>query len=357
MENFGPRRGGRRPTMRDVAAAAGVSLKTVSRVVNRERGVRAELVGQVERAIEESGYQRDELARQLRTRGGDSKLIGFVQMDVARTFYSTIFRAIEDVAAARGFEVIAGSSDGKPEQQEAVLRALIGRRVDGLIIVHSGDRLGALVDEVERGTPVVFVDLEAPPGLHVDRVRSDHLGGARVLTEHLIGHGHRDIAFVGDLPEFSSAEERYRGFEQAMRHAGLAIRAEWIHRDAGDPGRSRDIVLALLDSHPGPSAPSALVTAHDVVTIGAVRALHALGLEHEVALAGFDDVDLADVVDPAITVMPQSPLFLGRRAAQLLFDRLDGDASPPVLVVPDDRLVVRGSGEIRPAAVATVRRR
>ncbi len=357
MGNSGPRRGDRRPTMRNVAAAAGVSLKTVSRVVNGEGGVRADLVGKVERAIDESGYQRDELARQLRARAGDSKLIGFVQTDVARPFFSAIFRAIEDVAAARGYEVIAGSSDGKPEQQEAVLRALIGRRVDGLIVVHSGDRIGALIDEVERGTPVVCVDLDAPASLHVDRVRSDHHGGARVLTEHLIRHGHRAIAFIGDLPTFSSAAERYRGFEQAMRDAGLRIRTEWVHRDAGDWSRSRDIVVTLVGSHPGSSAPTALVTAHDFVTIGAVRALHALGLEHDVALAGFDDVDLADVVDPGITVMPQSPLFLGRRAAQLLFDRLDGDTSPPVLVVPDDRIIVRGSGEIRPAPVAAARGR
>lgn len=338
----------RRPTMRDVAEAAGVSLKTVSRVVNDEGGVRPALIAQVEDAIDRLGYQRDDRARQLRIGPGRSNIIGFVQVDVANPFFSAIFRGIEDVAAANGYQVIAGSSDGNVDQQDAVLDALIARRVDGIIIVPSGDRLDLLTAEMQRGTPVVFLDLEPPLDIVGDLVRSDHRGGTRTITRHLIDHGHTRIAFVGDDPRIFSAEERYVGFADAMHAADLPLNEEWVHRDLSDPTRSQTAVEHLLANYPSGSAPTALVTAQNFITIGAVRALHKLDLHHKVALAGFDDVDLADVVEPGITVMPQSPRELGSRASRLLFKRLDGDTSAPVLDIPDDELIVRGSGEIHP---------
>ena len=343
-----PRTPSRRPTMHDVAAAAGVSLKTVSRVVNDEGGVRPGLVAQVEQAIDELGYQRDDRARQLRIGAGRSKIIGFVQVDVANPFFSAIFRGIEDVAAAHGYQVIAGSSDGDVDQQDAVLRALIARRVDGIIIVPSGDHLDLLTAEMQRWTPVVFLDLEPPAHVVGDLVRSDHRGGTRIITRHLIDRGHTRIAFVGDDPGIFSAEERYVGFAEEMQAADLPVNQHWVRRDLSDPARSQTAVERLLRDHPSDSAPSALVTAQNFITVGAVRALHKLDLHNEVALVGFDDIDLADVVEPGITVMPQSPRELGSCASRLLFRRLDGHASGPVLTIPEDEIIVRGSGEIAP---------
>jgi LacI family transcriptional regulator len=338
----------RRPTMHDVASQAGVSLKTVSRVVNREGGVRPDLVDRVETAIDDLGYQRHDSARQLRTGGGASKTIGFVQVDVANPFFSAIFRGIEDVATEHGYQVIAGSSDGDSDQQDAVLRALIARRVDGIIIVPMGDRLGLLTAEMERNTSVVFLDLEPRAGIAGDLVRSDHRGGARTITRHLVEHGHERIAFIGDDPSIFSAEERFQGFAEAMREGGLAVDPRWTVRESSDRSRARAAVTRLLESYPDDSAPTALVAGQNFITIGAVQALHDLDLHHKVALVGFDDVDLADVVEPGITVMPQSPRELGQRAAHLLLRRLGGHNGPPELEIPDDRMIVRGSGEIAP---------
>ena len=241
----------RRPTMHDVAHEAGVSLKTVSRVVNREGGVRPDLVDRVETAIDNLGYQRHDSARQLRTGGGASKTIGFVQVDVANPFFSAIFRGIEDVATEHGYQVIAGSSDGDSDQQDAVLRALIARRVDGIIIVPSGDRLELLTAEMERNTSVVFLDLEPRAGIAGDLVRSDHRGGARTITRHLIEHGHERIAFIGDDPSIFSAEERFQGFAEAMTESGLAVEQRWVKRELSDRTRTRAAVTQLLETLPG----------------------------------------------------------------------------------------------------------
>lgn len=334
--------------MHDVADTAGVSLKTVSRVVNHEGGVRPDLIARVHAAIDALGYQRHDSARQLRTGEGTSKTIGFIQVDVANPFFSAIFRGIEDVASEHGYQVIAGSSDGDPEKQDAVLRALITRRVDGIVMVPSGDRLDVLVAEMELGTPVVFLDLEPPAGIAGDLVRSDHRGGTRAITFHLIEHGHQRIAFIGDNASIFSSTERLAGFREAMGKAGFEVDPQWVRWALSDSERSRAVVTELLEHYPDRSAPTALVAGQNFITIGAVQALHDLGLHNAVALVGFDDVDLANVVEPGITVMPQSPRGLGRRAAQLLFNRLAGHSGPPVVDITPGELIIRGSGEIAP---------
>ena len=196
----------RRPTMRDVAAAAGVSVKTVSRVVNDEAAVRDVVADRVRGAIAALGYRPDHRAQLLRRRGTASSTIGFVPLDVSNPFFSAIYRGLEDVAWADGYVVVAGSSDGTRERGEAILQRLIGARVDGLVVVPAGDDHTLIAEEVGRGTPVVLLDLEVDDVTGVDLVRSDHSGGARLAVRHLIAHGHRDIAFLGDVPSIFSAQ-------------------------------------------------------------------------------------------------------------------------------------------------------
>jgi LacI family transcriptional regulator len=338
----------RRPTMRDVAAAAGVSVKTVSRVVNDEAAVREVVAERVRAAIAALGYRPDHRAQLLRRRGTASSTIGFVPLDVSNPFFSAIYRGLEDVAWAHGYVVVAGSSDGSLERGEAILKRLIGARVDGLVVVPAGDDHTLLAEEVGRGTPVVLLDLEVDD-VSVDLVRSDHRGGARLAVRHLIAHGHRDIAFLGDVPTIFSARERYRGYVDAMRAARIKRRPEWTVHGL-DTSAAAATVRALFA--PGADAvPSALFTAQNFVTMGAVHALHELGLHGTVALAAFDDVDMADVVDPALTVVPQQPADLGRHAGELLLDRIRGHRGPARRVILENDLIVRGSGEIAPAAI------
>ncbi len=336
----------RRPTMRDVAAAAGVSVKTVSRVVNDEGAVRDVVADRVRAAITALGYRPDHRAQLLRRHGTGSATIGFVPLDVSNPFFSAIYRGLEDVAWDRGYVVVAGSSDGTRERGDAILKRLIGGRVDGLVVVPAGGEHTVIAEEVGRGTPVVLLDLEVDDLTGVDLVRSDHRGGARRAVEHLIAHGHRDIAFLGDVPTIFSARERYQGYVEAMRAARIRRRPGWALHGL-DTTASANAVRALFADGVA-AGPSALFTAQNFVTIGAVQALHELGLHRSVAVIGFDDVEMATVVEPGLSVVPQRPGELGRLAGELLLDRISGHRGPARRAILANEIVTRGSGEIAP---------
>ncbi|MDH3682015.1 MAG: LacI family transcriptional regulator [Acidimicrobiia bacterium] len=329
--------------MRDVANAAGVSLKTVSRVVNNEASVTAGLEQRVRSAIRALGYQPDDRARYLRRAATGSRSLGFVQTDVANPFFAAMFRGLEDVVRAEGFLVFAGSSDADPDREEELVRAFIARRVDGLVIASARSDLSFLAAEVEHGTPLVFVDLEPAIDLG-DVVRTDHYGGAAMATRHLLEHGHRRIAFLGDSPMFFSARERRRAFVDVMAEAGCPT--PWLLTDLTTPEESEAAAHELLNRA---DRPTALFTAQNFVTIGAVKAMHGLGVQHEIALVGFDDVDIAELVEPKLTVVPQDPGALGRLAGERLFARLASTGRPFERTVLESKLIPRGSGEIRPS--------
>ncbi len=330
--------------MLDVAARAGVSFKTVSRVVNRERGVSDQLRARVETAIAELRYRPDHRARGLRRADAGAVAIGFVMVDVSNPFFSAVFRGIEEMAIDRDCLVLAGSTEHSEDRERQLIDAFLGRRVDGLIVVPSGANVASLAAEIERGTPVVFLDTE-PDLRSFDLVRSDHQLGARTLTAHLLARGHTDIAYFGDNLNVFSARLRMDGFRRAMADAGLEVDAARVVTGAHSADEWRRIALDVFAE---PSRPSAVVSAQNLVTLGVAGALHQLSLHETVAQVGFDDVDLGDVVQPGITVVSQRPRELGRQAAELLFARIDGDAGPARRRVIAGPLIERGSGEIPP---------
>lgn len=333
---------GRRPTLRDVAAASGVSVKTVSRVVNGEGGVSAELESRVTDAIRTLGYSPDTRARHLRSHSTTTGAIGLIQNDVSNPFFAAIFKGVEEVATNAGNVVLAASSGADQEQQDDIVRAFIERRVDGLIVVPAAGDLTLIEEETRRGTPVVFVDL-MPSRVVGDVVLSDHVGGAMAATRHLIDHGHRRIAFLGDDVRFFSARERERGYREALESFGIEFDPAIARFDVGSPQMSATAVAEMLAS---PNPPTAFFTAQNFVSVGTVRVLKELGRSDDVAVVGFDDLELADVLDPPLSVVPQEPHELGRRAAELLYRRLDGYDGPPDVVVLPCGLLRRGSGEI-----------
>ena len=252
-----------------------------------------------------------------------SATIGFVPFDVSNPFFSAIYRGLEDVAWANGYVVVAGSSDGTRDRGDAILKRLIGGRVDGLVVVPAGDDHTLIAEEVGRGTPVVLLDLEVDDMTGVDLVRSDHRGGARLAVEHLIAHGHRDIAYPrrravdllgpGALPGLRRGDAR-RPDQPSARLGAATVSTRPLPRPA----------VRALFADGVDAATERLFSAQNAVTIGAVQALHELGLHRSVALVGFDDVDMADVVEPGLSVVPQRPLELGRLAGELLLDRIGG---------------------------------
>jgi LacI family transcriptional regulator len=330
--------------MHDVAALAGVGLKTVSRVVNAEPGVSPLLEAKVKRAIRQLNYRRDGNASRLRRLGAKTQTIGLVLEDVANPFSSALHRAIEDYARARNVLVFAGSCDEDARRERELIESFRDRRVDGIIVVPASHDHTYLYDEQRAGTALVFVD--RPAGhLAADSVVSNNVGGSVEAVEHLLAHGHRRIAFLGDLLSISTADERLQGYNQALAGAGINKGGALIRTDLRDSESAMRVVDELLAL---PDPPTALFTSQNLLTIGGIRALRSAGLERRIALIGFDDVALADIVDPAISVVAQDPQAIGRAAAELLFRRLDGDASPSVRRVMPVKLVARGSGEISP---------
>jgi LacI family transcriptional regulator len=332
--------------MKDVAGVAGVSLATVSRVVNGNADVADELAVRVRDAVALLGYRRDLTASTLRRADRLSATIGLVFEDVSNPFFSAVHRGIEDIARERGTLTFAASSDEDPERERELTEALAARGVDGLVIVPCSVDQAHLVRERETGMALVFVD--RPPRLiDADAVLSDNAGGATAAVEHLLAAGHRRIAFLGDRLEVHTASERRRGYELALRRAGLAADPALVRTELVAAAQATAATLELLDRA---DPPTAVFAGQNLITIGALRALRERGLQHAVALVGFDDVMLADMVEPGITVVVQDPHALGRRAAELLFEQLDGVRGEGTRRVElPVRLVARGSGEIAPA--------
>jgi LacI family transcriptional regulator len=331
--------------MREVAALAGVSLRTVSRVINRDPTVSPAIVGRVNRAVELLGYRPNLAATSLRRTDRKTATIGLLLEDVANPFASALHRAVEDVARERGILVFAGSSDGDPRREREVLAAFVSRQVDGLIVVSSDHGRGELLLERRRsGLPMVFLDRPAPVP-EIDSVIVDNRVGACAAVSHLVAHGHRRVAFLGDLHSIWTAAERERGYLDGLAAAGIPADRGIVRRDLRSGDQAQDAVFDLLAVA---DPPTALFTAQNLITIGAVRALRRLGVQRRVALVGFDDVQLSDLLDPPVSVVAQDPTALGLTAARLLLSRLDGAEGPAQQVVMPTRLLVRGSGEIRP---------
>jgi LacI family transcriptional regulator len=331
--------------MKDVANLAGVSLATVSRVVNGNDDVRPDLAMRVQDAVDVLGYRRDLTASTLRRNDRLSSTIGLIIEDVANPFFSAVHRGVEDVARSHGVLTFAGSSDEEPARERELAEAFAARGVDGLLIVPCSNDQGYLRRELDSGTPLVFAD-RPPRFIDADAVVADNAGGARAAVEHLLGAGHRRIGFLGDRPSLFTAVERRRGYREALALAGIGEDPALERHGLVDSARAESAVRELLAAT---DPPTALFTAQNLITIGAVRALRARNEQHRIALVGFDDVTLADIVEPGITVVVQNPHELGRRAAELLFSRLDGFTGDSRLAVLPTELLVRGSGEIAPA--------
>jgi len=332
-----------RPTIRDVAALAGVGTKTVSRVINDEANVSPQTRARVQRAVKALNFKPNQGAGALRRGDRKTLTLGLLLDAVDNPFSALINRAVETVAYGRDTAVLAASSDNDPNRERIMVDAFTRRRVDGLILNTITEDQGYLQAEREQGTPLVFVD-RPPIGLLADAVVTNNYEAAMQATQHLISYGHRHIAHLGDEPGASTARGRLRGFTDAMAAAGLSDSARQVNALRSE----QEAYAAVHGFMQLDNPPTALFTSHYLLTLGAIRALHDLQLAERIALIGFDDIVLADLVRPAISVMAHDPSQLGTRAAERIFARLDGDTSAIQNVVVAAKLIARGSGEIPP---------
>ena len=338
-------------TIQDVAARASVSAMTVSRVLNQPARVAPATRQRVEQAIRELGFVPNALARQLLR--GRTHTLALLVSDIGNPFFTQIARGVEDVAQRNGYTVIFGNSDESVEKERQYLHALLGRRIDGLLIAPAGNGSRPMLDLlVQRGTPFVLLDREID-GVPADVVIGDNIGGARKLTEHLIGLGHRRIALVNGDPEVPTARDRRRGYLDTLRDHGIELRPELIvdgvyRRDSGMHAARQ--LLALPDAQ----RPTAIFAANNFLAVGVIEALRAAQviIPRDVAVVCFDDIEIAAALDPFLTVMAQPARTFGTIGAQFLLERLEpsssGAAGPraapaPRRVVLPPELIVRVS--------------
>lgn len=334
--------------MADIAAEAHVSVKTVSRVVNHEPGVRPDTAERVRAVIERIGFRRGDANATLRQ--GRTYVIGLVVEDMADPFYSHIGAAVEREARIHRYLLVTTSAEGSPTRERAVLKGLVARRVDGLIVVPAGETPAADPSVLASRTPVVYLDRPVRSATPVDTVLSDNVGGIRSAVEHLVAHGHRRIGFLGDDPDVWTARQRREGF--MATHADLRLPGSPLL--AMGPHTTESVHATLTRWTTGRAATgdpvTAVITGNTRVTIPALSNLH----EHfrQVSFVAYDDFELSNVVEPAVTVVHQDPGAMGQKAAQQLFARLLGDESPAQTLVMPTRLIVRASGAPRWEAAA-----
>lgn len=328
----------RRVTLQDVALAAAVSITTVSRVINDGPNVRADVRDRVRSAVASLGYQPNAVARSLR-RGHDAT-VGVVVDSLADIFFATFAHAIEQVAVQRGLAVTIASSGRDPERERGLVERFLQRQVSGLVLVPVAARPDYL-EPLRRSTPIVFADrlVDLPA---IDAVVGDDHDGALRATRHLLDHGHRRIAFLGDSPLISTSRLRLDGYRAAMAEAGLPVPEDLVRTGCSEPPEAAAVVRELLAAA---EPPSAVFSSNLRCTIGVVTTLHAES-RTDVAVVGFGDFPLADVLSPAVTVVDQDPDRVGLLCVERLLSRIDGSTDAPRTTVVGVQLIQRGSGEL-----------
>jgi LacI family transcriptional regulator len=328
------------PTIKDVAQRAGVSPTTVSYVLTGSRFVRPDTKARIVRAIEELNYQPDQIARSLRAKR--TMTVGMIISDITNPFYADIVRGVEDVLSERHYSLILCNTDEAPERELATLQMLIRKKTDGLIVVATAANAEALRAANLSGLPIVLVDRRLP-GDWLDTVLTDDRQGAETAVRHLLRLGHRRIGAIIGRTDISTTDSRRLGYEAALMAFGVPVDPDLIRSGQSTVKGGAAAAQALLDLHPRPTA---IFAANNLMTLGLFLMLKEYGLRspQDVAVAGFDDMIWLSAFAPGVTTVAQPNYELGKRAAELLMDRLTGQPpeSPRVVVLPT-QLVVRES--------------
>lgn len=341
------------PTMSDVARLAGVDASTVSRALNGRTpsSLRPETVAKVQAAAEQLGYRPNVLARGLRTQR--THTIGLLVPDVTNPFFPPIIRGIEDALIPTGHVLLTANTDNEPEREEQGLDNLIARQVDGVMLATSHLDVATDADRL-AGIPTVLVN-RRDRSSQVPAVLPDDVTGVRLVVEHLHRLGHRRIGLISGPPDTSTGRDRRDTFIAACADHGI-VADRIVHADRYDLPSGRRAANTLLDG--GTPTPTAVFASNDLLAVGALTAMRARGLRvpDDVSLAGYNDMPLVDLLDPALTTVRIDQYLMGRRAAEVMLELLDRDpalradhrgVAPDVTIVPE--LIVRRSTGAPPA--------
>ncbi|GAA4299822.1 LacI family DNA-binding transcriptional regulator [Klenkia terrae] len=332
-------------SIRDVALRAGVSLGTVSNVLNRPDQVAEGTRERVLQAIGDLGFVRNESARQLRA--GTSRTLGLVVLDIANPFFTDVARGVEDVANDAGLAVILCNSDDRPAKESAYLDLLAEQRVQGVLITPTADLSPNLESMRRRGTPVVLVDRRASGPGQCSVAVDDVLGG-RLAADHLIERGHRRLAFVGGSSGLPQIQERHAGVVAAVRERWGDEEALTVFAPSVLTVETGRQAAAQIVGMPAAQRPTAVICANDLLALGVLQEMtrHGVRVPEECAIVGYDDIDFAAAAAVPLTSVRKPRRELGRRAAELLLDEsAEGHVHEQIVFEPV--LVVRESSMTR----------
>jgi LacI family transcriptional regulator len=322
----------------DVANAAGVSLRTASRVLNDDPRVAPVTRQRVREAMLDLRFQPDAMARSLRA--GTDTAIGFVVESIADPFFAEVIDAVEHQMSRHGRSVLVTSTRRDAGRERDVVERMLQRRVAGLLLCPASDTHSWLDT---RRVPIVLVDRPAP-GLSVDLVEIDDYRAAFDGVAHLIAHGHQRIAYVGDTPAIPTSAARLRGYRDALAHHRVEADEHLVNCDCPTSHAAAQAVSALIG---GCRQPTAILSATTRASLGVVPALHSAG-RTDIALVAFGDFPMADALRPAVTVVDHPGHEVGRVAAARLLARLGQPGLPVERIQVPVRIIERGSGELRP---------
>jgi LacI family transcriptional regulator len=344
-------------TIRDVARLAGVSTMTVSRVVNRSGYTSPETRRRVELAVAQLGYVPNAVARHLRSK--QTNTIALVVSDITNPFFTTIARGVEDVAGPRGFAVMYCNTDESDDEEARYLRLLVERQVDGVLLVPSGANAAIRLLR-DHKVPLVVLDRRVP-GRRIDTVRCDSEAGAYTLARHLITLGHRRLGVLTGRRTISTSADRVAGVRRALHESGLTLDdalVRWGRFNFGDLNLADGHQMAVEVLAATDDPPTALFAANNFIAFGAVRAIHEMGLRipDDISIVAFDDLPTEWVSDPFLTVAAQPAYEIGRRAAEMLIDRLTGERTRTgeSVLLPFEIIVRRSTAAPRSTAVPLV---
>ncbi|WP_243299307.1 LacI family DNA-binding transcriptional regulator [Bacillus litorisediminis] len=328
-------------TIKDVASYAGVSISTVSRVLNGYQNVNPEVKALVLEAVEAVGYTPNALARGLRSQS--TKTIGLIVNNILNPIYSVLSHAIENTARKYGYHVFLCNSGANPEYELEYLESLYEKKVDGIIIAPTGRNKEKMEAFVNYGIPIVQVDRRIE-GIETDSILTNNEQGAYDLVTHMLNQGYSSIGLIVGIQSVTTGMDRMTGYYNALSDKGLTPQTEHIKVGHFDEETGYKAMNELLDL---PNPPRAIFAGNNLMAMGGIKAIHERGLRipDDIAFGMFDDPDWAQLHNPAITAVRQHTQQIGVEAAEQLIYRLKHpeDRSGPRHRVIDSELVIRNS--------------
>lgn len=330
-------------TIKDVAKRANVSTATVSRVLAGSDSVSEKLRIRVLESVDALGYIPNQIGRSLRRQ--TTNIIGLIVTDIQNPFFTSIVRGIQDVFQEQSLVVLIANSDENPKQELLHLQILHSQGARGLIFAPSRLDYHGL-EHIFNGWAVVAVD-RIPINLGVDSVVVDNVAGAKTATEHLIGLGHHRIGFIAGIAKVTTGQDRLRGYLEALEKAGYPANDELIQDGFFQQQGGFKAMQKLLDL---PVPPTAVVSSNNLMTLGALQAIHerCIKIPDEIAVVGFDDMAWTPSLQPPLTVVAQPTYEIGRQAASLLLERFENPGIPARNLILETELVIRASTKNSP---------